>query len=64
MPRANDLTGLHFSFSQRLAVVRATVFYGVNISAAAYDNDGDAVDLCGKRCRLQDGVASADIDPL
>jgi hypothetical protein len=64
MSGANDLTGFHFCVSQRLAVVSATVFYGVQLSAAAYDNDGDAVDLRGEGCRLVDGIASADVDPL
>jgi hypothetical protein len=59
-----NLTSFHFGLSQRLAVVRATVFYGINLGAAAYDNDGDAVDLGGERCRLVNGIAPADIDPL
>jgi len=45
MPWAYNLTSFHFGLSQRLAVVCATVFYRVNVRAAAYDNDRDAVDL-------------------
>jgi hypothetical protein len=64
MTRADDLTGFHFSLSEGLAVVRATVFYCVNLCPTAYDNDGDAVDLRGEGRRLQDGFTSADVDPL
>jgi len=64
MPWAYDLTSFHFGLSQRLAVVCATVFYRVNVRAAAYDNDRDAVDLGGEGGRLVDGLTSADIDPL
>jgi hypothetical protein len=42
---ADNLTSFHFCLSERLAVVCATVFYRINIRTAAYDNDGDAVDL-------------------
>jgi hypothetical protein len=52
MPWANDLTGFHFSLSQGLAVVCATVFYCIDVGAAAYDNDGDAVDLRGEGRRF------------
>jgi hypothetical protein len=61
---ANDLTGFHFCLSQSLAVVSATVFYSVDLYAAAYDDDRDAVDFCGEGCRLMDGIASADVNPL
>ena len=64
VPRAYNLTSFHFGFSQRLAVVCATVFYRIDTGAAAYDNDGDAVDLGGEGCRLDDGLTSANIDPL
>jgi hypothetical protein len=61
---AYDLTGFHFSLSQRLAVVCATVFYRINFRAAAYDNDGDAVDLGGEGAGLPHGLTPADINPL
>lgn len=61
---ADDLTGFHFCVSKSLAVVSATVFYCVKLRAAAYDNDGDPVDLRGEGSRLVDGIASADVDPL
>ena len=64
MPWAYDLTSFHFGLSQRLAVVCATVFYRVNVRAAAYDNDRDAVDLGGEGSHLVDGLTAADIDPL
>jgi hypothetical protein len=64
MPWAYDLTSFHFGLSQRLAVVCATVFYRVNVRAAAYDNDRDAVDFGGEGGRLVDGLTAADIDPL
>jgi hypothetical protein len=61
---ADDFTSFHFGLSQRLAVVRATVFYRVNLGAAAYDNDRDAVDLGGEGHRLVNGLNSTDVDPL
>jgi hypothetical protein len=64
MSWAYDFAGFHFCLSKRLAVVRATVFYGVYSGPAAYDNDGDAVDLCREGYPLTDGLAAADIDPL
>ena len=64
MPWAYDLTSFHFGLSQRLAVVCATVFYRVNVRAAAYDNDRDAVDFGGEGGRLVDELTAADIDPL
>jgi hypothetical protein len=64
MPGTYDLTGFHFGLSQRLAVVCATVFYRIDFRAAAYDNDGDAVDLGGKGTCLVNGLTRADIDPL
>jgi hypothetical protein len=64
MSRADNLTSFHLGLSQRLAVVCATVFYRINIAAAAYDNDRDAVDLHGEGHRLVNGLNSADVDPL
>jgi hypothetical protein len=64
MPWAYDLTTFHFGLSQRFAVVCATVFYRVYLGTAAYDNDGDAVDLGGERCRFTNGLTPADIEPL
>ena len=61
---AYDLTSFHFGLSQRFAVVCATVFYRINLGAAAYDNDGDAVDLGREGYRLVNGLNSADVDPL
>jgi hypothetical protein len=45
VPRADDLTLLHFRIIQRLAVMCATVFYCVKLSAAAYDKQGKPVDI-------------------
>jgi hypothetical protein len=64
MPRADNLTGLHFRFSQRLAVVCATVFCGVDLGAAAYDNNGDAVDFRRVGSALYHRITGAYIDPL
>jgi len=64
MPWTYDLTSLHFRTPQWLAVVCATVFYCVKLSAAAYDNDGDAVDLNGEGGCLGDGIAATDINPV
>jgi hypothetical protein len=64
VPWAYDLATFHFGLSQRFAVVCATVFYRVYLRAAAYDNDGDAVDLGGEGCRLIYGFTPADIEPL
>jgi hypothetical protein len=64
MSRTDDLTSFQFCFSQRLAVVCATVLYGVYLCAAAYDNDRDAVDFGREGCRLQDSFTGADIEPL
>jgi hypothetical protein len=64
MPRANNLTGFHFSLSQCLAVVCATVFYCVGLRAAAYDNDGDAVDLNRQKCCFLHRFTAADVDPF
>jgi hypothetical protein len=61
---ADNLTSFHFGLSERLAVVCATVFYRVNTRTAAYDNDGDAVDLGREGYRLVNGLNRADIDPL
>jgi hypothetical protein len=61
---AYDLASFHFGLSQRLAVVCATVFYRINLAVAAYDNDGDAVDLGREGYRLVNGFNSADVDPL
>jgi hypothetical protein len=61
---ADDLTSFHFGLSQRLAVVCATVFYRINLGAAAYDNDGDAVDLGREGYRLVNGLNTTDVDPL
>jgi hypothetical protein len=61
---ADNLTSFHFGLSERLAVVCATVFYRVNTRTAAYDNDGDAVDLGAKGGRLVNRLNRADIDPL
>jgi hypothetical protein len=64
MPRTNDLTGFHLSFSERLAVVGATVFYGVNLQSAAYDNHWHAVDLDRQRLHLTNGLAGTYVNPL
>jgi hypothetical protein len=61
---ADDLASFHFGLSQRFAVVGATVFYRVNLGAAAYDNDRDAVDLGREGHRLVNGLNSTDVDPL
>jgi hypothetical protein len=58
------LTGFHLSVSQRLAVVRATVFYCVKVGSTAYDNHREAVDLDAEGYRLMNGPTLADIDPL
>jgi hypothetical protein len=42
---ADDLTRLHFRTLQSLAVMRATVFYGVQLGAAAYDEQREPVDI-------------------
>jgi hypothetical protein len=43
---ADDLARLHFRTIQGLAVMCATVFYCVKLSAAAYDKQGEPVDIC------------------
>jgi hypothetical protein len=43
--------------------VSATVFYGVQLGAAAYDNHGYAVDFRAEGYRLADGLRAADVDP-
>src|ERR1700724_245677 len=63
MPRADDLTALHLRSGERLAVVRATVFYRVQLGAAAYDNHCHAVDLDREGCSFADGVCAPDVDP-
>jgi len=64
VPRTNDLTGFHFGLSKGFAVVCATVFYCIDLQAAAYDNNRDAVDLYRQRLRLMNRVTGANIDPL
>jgi len=63
MSRADDLTGFHLRSGERLAVVRTTVFYRVQLGAAAYDNHCHAVDLYREGRRLADGVRAPNVDP-
>jgi hypothetical protein len=62
--RTNDLAGFHLSFSERLAIVGATIFYCVYLQSATYDNHREAIDLNGQRFRLVNGLARTHIDPL
>jgi hypothetical protein len=49
VPRTDDLTRLDFRTIQRLAVMRAPVFYSVQLGATAYDKHGKPVDICSER---------------
>src|SRR5882757_360043 len=64
VPRADDLTRLDFRTLQRLTVMRATVFYGIQLGAAAYDKHGKPVDICRNRSWVLDRVRAANVHPL
>src|SRR5258708_26382065 len=64
VPRADDLARLDLRTVQRLTVMRAAVFYGVQLRAAAYDKHGKPVDVCGERSRIPDRVCAADVHPV
>lgn len=64
VPRANDLTFLHFRTLQGFAVVRTTVFYCVELISAAYDKKGESVDIRGAGFLIGQRVGGADIHPL
>src|SRR5207253_10387137 len=61
--RADDLAVFHLRSGERLPVVRAAVFHGVQLGAAAYDDHRHAVDFGGEGQRFADGVGAADVDP-
>src|SRR4030081_3408656 len=64
MPGADDLTRLDFRPVQRLAIMCATVFYGVQLRAAAYDQHSKPVDIRRKRPRIPERVCAADVHPV
>ncbi len=62
--RADDLTRFHFRTFQGFAVMCATVFYCVKLSAAAYDKQGKPVDVRAEGFRIFNRVSAADVDPV
>jgi len=50
--RTDDLTVFHFGPTQRLAVVRAAIFDGVELRSTAYDDHGRVVDFYGEGSRI------------
>jgi len=42
----------------------ATVFQGVHVGAAAYDEQGEPVDICGERSRVLDRICAANVHPI
>src|SRR5579863_3382806 len=59
----NELARLHLGTGEGFAVVCATVFYCVQLAAAAYDNHRRAVDLGRERYALAELAGRADVDP-
>jgi hypothetical protein len=64
VPRADNLTRFHFRIIQGFAVMCATVFYRVELSTAAYDEEGKSVDLRRKRFQILERVGGADVNPV
>jgi hypothetical protein len=50
VPRADYLARLDFRAIQRLAVMSATVLYGIQLRAAAHDEQREPLDIRRKRC--------------
>src|SRR5690349_14921544 len=64
VPRADELAGLDLGAREGLAVVRAAVFHGVQLLAAAHDHHRHAVDLGLKGDTLADSAHRPDVDPV
>src|SRR5215472_3268961 len=64
VPRADELAGLDLRAREGLAVVRAAVFDGVQLLAAAHDHHRHAVDFGLEGYAFAEGVHRPDVDPF